>query len=79
MFCVQDNQFISPAVPGTLEKLNEVLDSPRVKWKIETIRSVREPGAIRLWASNTDFQKFCIKEGLKKKGAGEAFKALTDE
>ena len=79
MFCVQDNQFISPAVPGTLEKLNEVLDSPRVKWKIETIRSVREPGAIRLWASNTDFQKFCIKEELKKKGAGEAFKALTDE
>ena len=79
MFCIQDNQFISPAVPGTLEKLNEVLDSPRVKWKIETIRSVREPGAIRLWASNTDFQKFCIKEELKKKGAGEAFKALTDE
>ena len=79
MFCVQDNQFISPAVPGTLEKLNEVLDSPRVKWKIETIRSVRQPEAIRLWASNTDFQKFCIKEGLKKKGAGEAFKALTDE
>ena len=79
MFCIQDNQFISPAVPGTLEKLNEVLDSPRVKWKIETIRSVREPGAIKLWASNTDFQKFCIKEELKKKGAGEAFKALTDE
>jgi len=78
MFCVQDNQFISPAVPGTLEKLNEVLDSPRVKWKIETIRSVREPGAIRLWASNTDFQKFCIKEEQKKK-VGEAFKALTDE
>ena len=79
MFCIQDNQFISPAVPGTLEKLNEVLDSPRVKWKIETIRSVREPGAIKQWTSNTDFQKFCIKEGLKKKGAGEAFKALTDE
>ena len=79
MFCIQDNQFISPAVPGTLEKLNEVLDSPRVKWKIETIRRVREPGAIRLWASNTDFQKFCIKEELKKKGACEAFKALTDE
>ena len=79
MFCVQDNQFISPAVPGTLEKLNEVLDSPRVKWKIETIRSVRQPEAIKQWASNTDFQKFCIKEELKKKGAGEAFKALTDE
>ena len=79
MFCVQDNQFVSPAVPGTLEKLNELMESPRVRWKIETIRSVREPGAIRLWASNTDFQKFCIKEGLKKKGAGEAFKALTDE
>ena len=79
MFCIQDNQFISPAVPGTLEKLNEVLDSPRVKWKIETIRSVRQPEAIKQWASNSDFQKFCIKEELKKKGAGEAFKALTDE
>ncbi len=42
MFCTQENQFVSPAVPGTLEKLNEILDSPRVKWKIETIRKVGE-------------------------------------
>ena len=78
MFCIQDNQFISPAVPGTLEKLNEVLDSPRVKWKIQTIRSVRQPEAIKQWASNSDFQKFCLKEAGKKK-AGETFQALTDE
>ena len=78
MFCIQDNQFVSPAVPGTREKLNEILDSPRVKWKIETIRSVRQPEAIKQWAGNSDFQKFCIKEAGKKK-AGEAFKALTDE
>ena len=78
MFCIQDNQFISPAVPGTLEKLNEVLDSPRVKWKIETIRSVRQPEAIKQWASNSDYQKFCLKEAAKKK-VGEAFKQLTDE
>ena len=78
MFCIQDNQFVSPAVPGTLEKLNEVLDSPRVRWKIETIRSVRKPGAIKQWAGNTDYQKFCLKEEKKKK-VGEAFKALTDE
>ena len=78
MFCIQDNQFVSPAVPGTREKLKEILDSPRVKWKIETIRSVRQPEAIKQWASNSDFQKFCLKEAGKKK-AGEAFKALTDE
>jgi len=78
MFCIQDNQFVSPAVPGTLEKLNEVLDSPRVKWKIQTIRSVRQPGAIKQWASNSDYQKFCLKEAAKKK-VGEAFKQLTDE
>ena len=78
MFCIQDNQFLSPAVPGTLEKLNEVLDSPRVKWKIQTIRSVRQPEAIKQWASNSDFQKFCLKEAGKKK-AGETFQALTDE
>ena len=78
MFCIQDNQFVSPAVPATLEKLKEILDSPRVKWKIETIRSVRKPEAIKQWAGNSDFQKFCIKEAGKKK-AGEAFKALTDE
>ena len=78
MFCIQDNQFVSPAVPGTREKLKEILDSPRVKWKIETIRSVRKPDAIKQWAGNTDFQKFCIKQAGKKK-AGEAFKALTDE
>ena len=78
MFCIQDNQFISPAVPGTLEKLNELMDSPRVRWKIETIRSVRKPEAIKQWASNSDFQKFCLKEAGKKK-AGETFQALTDE
>lgn len=78
MFCIQDNQFVSPAVPGTAEKLSEILDSPRVKWKIETIRSVREPGAIKQWASNSDYQKFCLKEAAKKK-VGEAFKQLTDE
>ena len=78
MFCVQDNQFISPAVPGTMEKLNELMDSPRVRWKIETIRSVRKPGAIKQWAGNTDYQKFCLKEAKKKK-VGEAFKALSDE
>ena len=78
MFCTQDNQYVSPAVPGTAEKLNEILDSPRVKWKIETIRAVRKPGAIKLWASNVEFQKFCIKEAAKKK-VGEAFKELTDE
>ncbi len=78
MFCTQDNQYVSPAVPGTAEKLNEILDSPRVKWKIETIRAVRKPEAIKQWASNVEFQKFCIKEAAKKK-VGEAFKELTDE
>ena len=78
MFCVQDNQYFSPAVPGTREKFHEVLDSPQVKWKIETIRKVRQPEAIKLWGSNTDFQKFCLKEAGKKK-TGDAFKNLTDE
>ncbi|UKK52020.1 hypothetical protein L6472_05435 [Prevotella sp. E13-17] len=78
MFCIQDNQYVSPAVPGTLEKLNEVLDSPRVKWKIRTIRSVRQPGAIEQWANDSDFQKFCLKEAGKKR-TGEAFMALTGE
>ena len=77
MFCIQDNQYFSPAVPGTREKLNEILDSPQVRWKIETIRAVRQPRAVRLWASNTDFQKFCLKEAAKSKG--NAFKELTDE
>ena len=61
----------------TIRKLNEILDSPQVRWKIETIRAVRQPGAVRLWASNTDFQKFCLKEAAKSKG--NAFKELTDE
>ena len=78
MFCIQDNQFVSPAVPGTAEKLSEILDSPRVKWKIQTIRSVRQPEAIKQWASNSDYQKFCLKEAAKQK-VGEAFKQLTDE
>ena len=77
MFCIQDNQYFSPAVPGTREKLNEILESPQVRWKIETIRAVRQPGAVRSWASNTDFQKFCLKEAAKSKG--NAFKELTDE
>ena len=64
-------------MPGTREKLHEVLDSPLVKWKIETIRKVRQPEAIKLWASNTEFQKFCLKEAGKK--TGDAFKSLTDE
>lgn len=78
MFCTQDNQYFSPAVPGTREKLNEILDSPLVKWKIETIRAVRQPDAIRQWGKNEEFQKFCLKEGSKKR-SGETFKALTDE
>ena len=77
MFCTQDNQFFSPALPGTREKLNEVLDSPLVKWKITTIRAVRQPDAIKQWASAADFQKFCLKEAGKK--SGDAFKELTDE
>ena len=77
MFCTQDNQFFSPALPGTREKLNEVLDSPLVKWKITTIRAVRQPDAIKQWASDADFQKFCLKEAGKK--SGDAFKELTDE
>ena len=47
-------------------------------WKIETIRQLRQPGAIKVWGSNSEYQKFCIKEGEKKK-TGEAFKSLTDE
>ena len=69
MFCTQDNQYVSPAVPGTAEKLNEILDSPRVKWKIETIRAVRKPEAIKLWASNTEFQKFCLRKQRRRKWA----------
>ena len=78
MFCTQDNQYFSPAVPGTREKLDEILDSPQVRWKIESIRQLRQPGAIKVWGSNSEYQKFCIKEGEKKK-TGEAFKSLTDE
>lgn len=78
MFCTQDNQFFSPALPATQEKLDEILDSPQVAWKINAIRALRQPEAIKTWGADTDFQKFCIKEGLKKK-TGEAFKALTDE
>ena len=77
MFCTQDNQYFSPALPGTQEKLNGYLDSPQVKWKIETIRSARQPGAIKIWGENADYQKFCLKEAAKK--SGETFQALTDE
>jgi hypothetical protein len=49
-----------------------------VKWKIETLRSARLPGAIEKWGSNSEFQKFCLKEAAKKR-TGEAFQALTDE
>ena len=78
MFCTQDNQYVSPAVPGTAEKLHEMLDSPRVAWKIATIRAVRMPGAVTQWGADSDFQKFCLKEAAKKK-TGEGFRALTDE
>ena len=77
MFCTQDNQYFSPALPGTREKMFEMLDSAQVKWKIETIRSAREPGAIKIFGTNTDFQKFCLKEAGKK--SGQAFQELTDE
>ena len=77
MFCYQENQYFSPALPCTQEKLNEILDSPQVKWKIETLRSARQPDAIRLWASHTEYQKFCADEGSKKT-TGEAFRALSD-
>ncbi len=77
MFCIQENQYFSPAVPGTREKLREILDSSQVKWKIAAIRSLRQPDAVRQWAQNTDYQKFCAKEGQKKK-KGEAFTALSD-
>ncbi|MCR5179853.1 MAG: hypothetical protein K6C30_01365, partial [Bacteroidaceae bacterium] len=66
------------AVPCTREKLNEILDSAQVKWKIESIRSLRKPDAIKQWAKNADYQKFCIKESQKKR-TGEAFRQLTDE
>ncbi len=78
MFCIQDNQYFSPAVVATREKFHAVLDSADVKWKIETIRSVRQPEAFKQWGKNSDFQKFCLKEEAKKK-TGETFKALTDE
>ena len=55
----------------------QILDSSQVKWKIAAIRSLRQPDAVRQWAQNTDYQKFCAKEGQKKK-KGEAFTALSD-
>ncbi len=78
MFCYQENQYFSPALPCTREKLNEILDSAQVKWKIESIRALRKPDAIKQWAKNADYQKFCIKESQKKR-TGEAFRQLTDE
>ena len=78
MFCYQDNQYFSPAEVCSREKFHELLDSADVKWKIETLRSARLPGAIEKWGSNSEFQKFCLKEAAKKK-TGEAFQALTDE
>ena len=78
MFCYQDNQYFSPAEVCSREKFHELLDSADVKWKIETLRSARLPGAIEKWGKNSEFQKFCLKESAKKK-TGEAFQALTDE
>ena len=78
MFCYQDNQYFSPAEVCSREKFHELLDSADVKWKIETLRSARLPGAIEKWGKNSEFQKFCLKEAAKKK-TGEAFQALTDE
>ena len=63
MLCYQDNQFFSPALPCSGEKLREILDSPLVKWKIESIRSLRQPDANKVWGGQTEYQKFCIKEG----------------
>ena len=78
MFCQQENQFTSPAVRGSAESLNAVLDSPGVRWKITTIRSVRQPDAVKVWAADTDFQKFCKMESDKKR-TGEAFRVLAGE
>ena len=78
MFCYQDNQYFSPAEVCSREKFHELLDSADVKWKIETLRSARLPGAIEKWGKNSEFQKFCLKEAAKKK-TGETFQALTDE
>ena len=78
MFCYQDNQYFSPAEVCSREKFHELLDSADVKWKIETLRSARLPGAIEKWGKNSEFQKFCLKEAAKKK-TGEAFQALSDE
>ena len=78
MFCYQDNQYFSPAEVCSREKFHELLDSAGVKWKIETLRSARLPGAIEKWGKNSEFQKFCLKEAAKKK-TGEAFQALSDE
>ena len=77
MLCYQDNQFFSPALPCSGEKLREIINSPQVKWKIDSIRSLRKPDAIKIWGSNTEFQKYCLKEEAKKNG--DKFKALSDE
>jgi hypothetical protein len=55
----------------------EILDSPVVKWKINSIRSLRKPEAIKIWGSNSEYQKFCLKEEAKKNG--DKFKALSEE
>ena len=77
MLCYQDNQFFSPALPCSGEKLREIINSPQVKWKIDSIRSLRKPDAIKIWGANTEFQKYCLKEEAKKNG--DKFKALSDE
>ena len=76
MFCTQDNQYVSPAVPGTAEKLNEILDSPRVKWKIETIRAVRKPGAIKQWDQAVGIERGIpevLHQGSSEEESGRSF------
>ena len=77
MLCYQDNQYFSPALPCSGEKLSEIIDSPQVKWKIDSIRSLRTPEAVKTWSGHSEYQKFYLKEGAKKNG--DTFKALSEE
>ncbi len=76
MFCYQKKNKAIVVVHCTRDLFYRTIDDDSVKWKIASIRSLRMPDAIQQWKGNTDYRKFCLKEGRGATGA--AFKKLSE-
>lgn len=75
-FSYQENQYFGECLPCTAAVFNQLVDDPKVAWKISTRqaveRAVAQGASLEVFAQTDDFKRFCL-----RKTSDKTFSALT--